>query len=197
MVVTNKRRVGRLAASAALASAACLALSMSANPAYAAEEPALRASISEPAPVAPGGTGKVRYEVTNVSDEATEGILLNISLPRYVSLDSDKRCQQTGTNPEGGALISCNISDDLGKLAPGQTRVSDTPFYIAKNAPPSTELGKLGALVVPLKNGEPTEDYRDLDGHNVVWTPITTSGGTQDSNTAAFEWWKKLVLPFM
>jgi len=180
MASTTGRRVDRLAATAALASAACVTLALFASPVFAAaEEPALRASISEPAAVAPGGRGEVTYRVTNVSDKATEAILLNISLPPYVRLESDERCEQTGLNDDGGALISCNIGDQLGKLAPDETTVAtDTPFFVAYDAPQSTEpteLGQLGALVVPLHNGEPTEDPADLDGHNVVWTTITTS----------------------
>ena len=177
MTLNMTGRPGRLVGTAVLASAAWLVFGLFASPAQAAAEPALYASISEPAPVAPGGRGEVEYKVTNVSNRATEGTLLNISLPPNVSLESDARCRRVGFNDNGGELISCSLSDELGKFAPGETKVArNTPFFIDASAPKSTELGHLEALVVPLENGYPTESPNDLDGYNYVSTPITTSG---------------------
>ena len=148
-----------------------------AGPALAAaggHEHALQASINDPAPVSPGATGELVYTVTNVGHRTTDGILLNVSLPPHVRLNKDPHCQRTGRNDEGGDLVSCNFSDAQGLLVPGQTRLSRTPFHVDRDAPAPHELGRLGALAVPLRNGRPTEDFRDLSGRNTVWTSIST-----------------------
>jgi hypothetical protein len=135
---------------------------------------ALKSTMTKPAPVSPGAGGTLHYEVTNVSPAPTDGVLLNVSLPRYVALPADRHCQQTGHTPDGGTTISCNMSDELGKFAPGQTRVSNQPFQVSPDAPRGATLGRIGALVVPLKGGKPTEDWHNLTGYNTSWTTIST-----------------------
>jgi hypothetical protein len=100
---------------------------------------------------------------------------MNVSLPPHVTLHTDAHCQQTGENPEGGQLISCSFDDQLGKFGPGETKSGTNDFAIAADAPRSASLGKLGALVVPLENGEPTEDWTDLEGDHVDRVEITTA----------------------
>ena len=144
--------------------------------AYAAPDSVLHASATAPAPIARGGSGILHYEVTNTSTTRTDGVLLKISLPKHVSLDRDPRCQQTDTTPDGGILLSCNLSDATGEIPAGEMVTSDTPVHVDASAPEGTTLGKLGALVVPLDaGGNPTEDWKDLRGPNVTWTPIRTA----------------------
>ncbi len=190
MTSGRTNRISRLACVAALTSAASIAIGMAAGPASAAEdhdghgEHALAASLSEPAPVAPGGSGVLVYKFRNVSDGPTKGILLNVALPEHVSLDPDSHCRPTGDNPEGGTLISCSFTDAQGKLGPGEEREARTPFHVAPDAPADADLGRLGALIVPLDgHGQPTEDWSDLDGANTVWTSIRTAS---DSSMAAW-----------
>jgi hypothetical protein len=77
---------------------------------------------------------------------------------------SDLHQRHVVRTPRGGQLISCSFNDQLGTFAPGETR--------------SASLGTLGALVVPLENGEPTEDWTDLGGAHVERVEITTAGST-------------------
>src|SRR5215218_284261 len=102
------RQTGRVAV---VATVACLGFGMLAGPAFAAgDEPDLKLTLTEPAAAAPGGTVEVRYTLENVSKKATEGILLNMSLPPHVSFGPAANCKETGKNDEGGKLVSCNIS---------------------------------------------------------------------------------------
>lgn len=182
MTSTTIRRTGKVAV---VASAVCMTLGLFTGSAFAdSDEPALEASLSEPDAVAPGGNGDVTLVVKNVSDEATEGVLLNVMLPPHVIMNYDGHCNQTGLTSEGGMMISCQYNDDLGQLDPGESREAVTPFTIEPLAPASTELGEMSALVVPLEDGEATEDWRDLDGPNTATTPITTADGG---------WWQSIT----
>ncbi|MFC5232522.1 hypothetical protein [Pseudonocardia zijingensis] len=150
-----------------------------ASPAFADEEHAFTLEIQEPDPVAPGTEGLITYELTNGGDEATDGVLVNVSLPPDVVLNFDvTRCQKTGTNEEGGDLVSCNFSDEFGKFAPGESKTSQASYTVAADAPESTSLGEVGALAVPLEKGEPTEDWSDLSGSHVDTAEITTGAGS-------------------
>ncbi|GAA5163386.1 hypothetical protein GCM10023321_50180 [Pseudonocardia eucalypti] len=152
-------------------------LALSSGTAYADNpRPALRVDSLNADPwIAPGGTGKVAYRITNTSGAATQGVLLNISLPKAVSIPQDPRCRNVGANAEGGALISCKVTDQAGKIATGGTVASGNTFTVANNAPAHTKLGRIGLLVVPLDgNGNPTEDYNDTVGANVRWAQVGT-----------------------
>jgi hypothetical protein len=138
----------------------------------------LKIDVHEPDPVAPGASGLISFNMTNTSDMAVNGVLMNVSLPPSVTLHTDSHCEQTGQNPEGGQLISCNFSDAQGKFAPGETRSGTNDFAVAADAPAGTDLGKLGALIVPLENGEPTEDWEDIEGDHVDRVEITTTEGS-------------------
>jgi hypothetical protein len=174
----SRQRITKAAAVAVMATSACLGSAFIASPAVADEEHAFDIEIQEPDAVAPGASGLISYTLTNASDEPTDGVLMNISLPPQVTLNTDSHCQQTGQNPEGGQLISCNFSDAAGKFAPGETFSGRNDFTVAADAPQSASLGKLGALVVPLEKGEPTEDWTDLEGDHVDWVEIKTAAGS-------------------
>lgn len=176
-MTTVNQRIRQVAGAVAVAATCGALLIVASGQAFAAPAPhALRTSLSKPAPVAPGSTGTITYTVKNQSAAATEGVLINISLPKYVTINPDAHCQKTGTNPEGGDLISCNMSDNLGKLAPGQTNTDHHQFAVAKEAPHHAMLGQLTTLAVPLKNGTtPTEDWHDFSGGNASTTVIVTS----------------------
>jgi hypothetical protein len=171
------RRTGRIAV---VATTAVVSFGVLAGPAFADNDsPDLELTLSEPVAAAPGSTVDVEYTLTNVSDKATEGMLLNMSLPEYVSFAPASNCQETGENNEGGTLVSCNISGPEGKLGAGESLESSTPFQISPDAPADTDLGKLGALVVPLKDGaEETEDWTDTSGPNAAETSISTASGS-------------------
>lgn len=143
----------------------------------ASDERALEATLAMPTSLPPGGSGELTYRLRNVSDQATEGVLVNISLPRYVStdLETDPHCQRTGTNDTGGTLVSCNFSDDWGKVAPGQTQLAQRGFHVAPDAPAHTVLGVVGVTAVPLEDGEPTEDWTDLEDANTTGVQVSTS----------------------
>jgi hypothetical protein len=146
--------------------------------AVADEEHAFDIEIQEPGPVAPGASGLISYTLTNTSDKFIDGILFNISLPPGVSVNTDSRyCVDVGAkNSEGGQMISCQFKDELGKFNPGETQESQTDFSIAADAPVSTDLGDLRALVVPLdEDGGAAEDENDLEGPNVDKAKIVTA----------------------
>ena len=172
------RPIGRVAV---MAAAACLGFGMLGGAAFAAPDvPDLKLTLAQPAAVAPGGTVDVQYTLENVSKKPTKGILLNMSLPPHVSFGSSPNCKTTGKNDEGGTLVSCNISGPEGKIAAGKSVKSTAPFKIAQDAPAGTDLGKLGALVVPLGEGaKPTEDWHDITGPNAAQTTISTSAGAK------------------
>jgi hypothetical protein len=174
----SRRRIARAAAVAVATTVACIGGTLLASPAFADEEHTLTIDIQEPDAVAPGTSGLLSFDFTNTGDKATDGILLNVSLPPYVTLRTDSHCEQTGQNPEGGQLISCSFNDAQGQLAAGETRSGTNDFTVAADAPESASLGELGALIVPLENGEPTEDWKDLEGDHVDWVEITTAAGS-------------------
>jgi hypothetical protein len=151
-------------------------LMLSTGAAYADNpRPALKAGMVATPVVAPGATGKVNYQLNNVSGRPTSGLLLNISLPRFVSLPADSRCKKTGSNPEGGDLISCNVQGPATFIAPGATLKGDNTFTVASNAPRHARLGRIGVLATPLNGvGQPAEDWNDTDGYNVSWSWIST-----------------------
>jgi len=147
------------------------------SPAVTRHAHALHASATTPDAVAPGGSGTFHYAVQNVSGKATDGVLMNVSIPRYVSLPNvtqDKHCKQTGTTASA-VLWSCAFTDENGKLQPGQTISSDPSFTLAKNTPGPVQ-DTIGVLVVPLDaNGKPTESWQDLSGPNTVKVPISST----------------------
>jgi hypothetical protein len=175
----SRRRIARAATIAVAATSACFASAVFSSPAFADEEHAFELEIQEPEPIAPGTEGLINYQLTNVGDKATDGVLINVSVPPDVTLNFDaNHCQKTGTNPEGGDLVSCNFSNELGKFAPGETKTSQASYTVAADAPESASLGKVGALAVPLEEGEPTEDWTDLEGSHVDQVEITTGAGS-------------------
>lgn len=171
------RHTGRLAV---VATAVCLGFGVLGGTAFAAnEEPDLKLTLEEAPAVAPGDTVEVPYVLENVSSETTDSILLNMSLPEFVSFAAPN-CQQTGETEDGGTLVSCNISGPEAVIAPGEKLETVAPFQISPDAPEGAELGKLGALVVPLDEGQEsgdTEDWTDITGHNADETLISTGAG--------------------
>lgn len=167
------RGLGGLLVAAAVTT---VGLGLSTGSAYADNpRPALKASLVATPVVAPGATGKLNYQLNNVSGHATSGLLLNISLPRFVSLPADPRCKKTGSNPQGGDLISCNVQGPSTNIAPGATLKGDNTFTVARNAPAHSRLGPIGVLATPLKgDGQPAEDWTDIHGYNVTWSSIST-----------------------
>jgi hypothetical protein len=175
----RSRRIARAVAVTVVTASACLSGALLASPAFAAEEHAFEIDIQDPEPIAPGTEGLITYDLTNTGDEATEGVLINVSLPPDVVLNFDAtQCQKTGQNAEGGDLVSCNFSNELGRFAPGESKTSQASYTVAADAPESASLGKVGALAVPVENGEPTEDWSDLEGSHVDQAEITTASGS-------------------
>lgn len=137
----------------------------------------LQVELTQPAPVAPGAGGTVHIEVTNTGETATEALLVNFSLPPSMTLDHSDDCQETGRNAENGVLLSCNIDDDIAKLAPGQTNKADLPFRIAEDAPAGAELGTMTVVAVPIGSPEEKDGWKDQDKDDPHFaeTQITTS----------------------
>jgi hypothetical protein len=175
----SRRRIARAATVAVAATSMALGGALLASPAFADEDHAFTLDIKDPEPIAPGTEGLITYELTNTSDKAVEGILINISLPPDVVLNADpNHCQKTDTNAEGGDIGSCNFTGGMGAFAPGESKTLEASYTVAEDAPESANLGKVGALVVPLEGGEPTEDWSDLEGPHVDQAEITTSAGS-------------------
>jgi hypothetical protein len=98
-----------------------------------------------------------------------------VSAPKTVSLDfggtrCDKRATSHGT--------TCYVTGEMGKFAPGETKVLEKSYTVVPAAPESASLGKVEAVVVPIVGGKPTEDKNDQDGPNTDAAEITTSGGS-------------------
>jgi hypothetical protein len=180
------RQTGRVAV---VATAVCMGLGVFGGSAFAAEEPNLELLLGEAPVVAPGQTAEVPYTLKNVGDEATDSLLLHMSLPPGVSFLAPN-CEETAhdaENPETGeveagrTLVACNISGPEAVLAPGQELNSVAPFEIASDAPADTELGTLGAQILPLEDGTETEAVeemeKDLSGANVDTTVLSTGSG--------------------
>ncbi|GAA4205278.1 LPXTG cell wall anchor domain-containing protein [Actinocatenispora rupis] len=188
MSVHAVRRVGAVAGLGLLASAG-IGMVAVATPAVAApsNDHALHASATTPDAVAPGGSGTFHYAIQNVSGKATDGVLMNVSIPRYVSLPNvtqDKHCKQTGTT-KMAVLWSCAFTDQSGKLQPGQTVSADPTYTLAKNTPGPAQ-DTIGVLVVPLDaNGQPTESWKDLSGPNTVKVPIRSTANHYDYKVSA------------
>ena len=183
---TSRGLVGLLVATAvATGLGLCTGTAYAANP-----RPALKASLTATPVVAPGHTGKLNYQLTNVSGHPTSGLLLNISLPKGVSLPADGRCKNVGTVPAndpsgnaGGELVSCNVQGPSTNIAPGATLKGDNTFTVAPTAPAHAKLGRIGVLATPLNaNGQPAEDWNDIYGNrsnqgfnnNVTWAWVAT-----------------------
>jgi hypothetical protein len=150
-----------------------------ASPAFADEEHAFALDILEPAPIAPGTDGHISYELTNTSGEAIDGILIRISLPPDVALKANPdHCQKTGKNAEGGDEGHCSFTGGIGAFAPGESKALEVGYTVAADAPEGESLGKVGALVVPIEGGEPTEDKDDLSGSHVDQAEITTAAAS-------------------
>jgi hypothetical protein len=150
-----------------------------ASPAFADEEHAFTLDIKDPEPIAPGTDGIITYELTNTSDEATDGFLINISIPPTVVLNLDAdNCEKFDTNREGGDMVRCTFIGEIGQFAPGESKVLEKSYSVAADAPESASVGKIGANVVPIVAGEPTEDPTDIKGTHVDYAEITTSAGS-------------------
>jgi hypothetical protein len=164
---------------AVAATSMALSGALLASPALADEDHAFKLNIKDPAPTAPGTDGIVTYELTNTSGEATDGFLINISLPPAVDLNLDPNsCEKFSTNREGGDMFRCTFTGGIGKFAPGESKVLEKSYTVAADAPESASLGQVGANVVPIVNGETTEDPTDIKGPHVDYAEITTSAGS-------------------
>lgn len=175
----SRRRIARVATVAAAATSMALSGALLASPAFADEEHAFKLDIQDPEPIAPGTDGIITYELTNTSSEATDGFLINISIPPTVDLNLDPdNCEKFDTNREGGDMIRCTFVGGIGTFAPGESKVLEKSYSVAADAPESSSLGQIGANVVPIVAGEPTEDLRDIKGSHVDYSEITTSAGS-------------------
>jgi hypothetical protein len=164
---------------AVAATSMALSGALLASPALADEEHAFTLDIKDPEPIAPGTDGIISYELTNTSDEATDGFLINISIPPAVALNLDAdNCEKFDTNREGGDMVRCTFVGGIGKFAPGESKVLEKSYSVAADAPESASLGKIGANVVPIVAGGPTEDPTDIKGTHVDYAEITTSSGS-------------------
>jgi hypothetical protein len=164
---------------AVAATSMALSGALLASPALADEDHAFKLDIKDPAPTAPGTEGLIAYELTNTSDKAIDGFLINISIPPTVDLNLDAdNCEKFDTNREGGDMIRCTFVGGIGKFAPGESKVLEKSFSVAADAPQSGSLGQVGANVVPIVDGEPTEDPTDIKGTHVDYAEITTSAGS-------------------
>jgi hypothetical protein len=175
----HSRRLARVATVAAAATSMALTGALLASPAFADEEHAFTLDIQDPAPVAPGTDGVITYTLTNTSGEAIDGFLINISIPPAVGLNLDPdNCEKFDTNREGGDMVRCTFTGGIGKFAPGESKVLEKSYTVAADAPEQTSLGELGANVVPIVNGDTTEDPTDIKGPHVDYTEITTSAAS-------------------
>ncbi|MGA8112425.1 MAG: LPXTG cell wall anchor domain-containing protein [Actinocatenispora sp.] len=179
------KRYGRLTAGLGVLAGTGVGLAVLAAPAAAdpGTDHVLHASASTPDAVSPGGTGTFRYSVQNTGGSTTAGVLMNVALPHYVTLpqvEQDKQCQRTEVTAEH-TLYSCAITDQNGKLTPGQVATNTVSFGVAKNAPGPQDIGSIAVLVVPLDTGgQPTESWQDLKGPNTVGAAVTTTKNSYD-----------------
>ncbi len=175
----SRRRMARVATVAVSATSMALSGALLASPAFADEDHAFKLDIKDPAPIAPGTDGIISYELTNTSSEAADGFLINISLPPAVDLNLDAdNCAKFSTNREGGDMFRCTFIGGIGRFAPGESKVLEKSYSVAADAPESASLGNVGANVVPIVNGEPTEDPTDIRGPHVDYAEITTSAAS-------------------
>ena len=173
----SRRGIARAATVTVAAASMALSGALLAAPASAHAEHAFTLDIKDPQPVAPGADGVLTYELTNTSGQATDGFLIRFSAPKNVSADfGSTPCKKFDTNAEGGPMIECAVTGEMGRFAPGQSKALEKSYTVAEDAPESTSLGKVGALVVPIVDGEIKEDATDLDGPNVDYAEITTAG---------------------
>jgi hypothetical protein len=175
----SRRGIARVATVAVTAASLALSGALLASPALADEGHAFKLDIREPAPVAPGTDGVITYELTNTSGEAIDGFLINVSVPPAVDLNLDPdNCEKFDTNREGGDMVRCTFVGGIGTFAPGESKVLEKSYSVAADAPESASLGKIGANVVPIVGGAPTEDPTDIRGSHVDYAEITTSAGS-------------------
>jgi hypothetical protein len=175
----SRRGIVRVATVAVAATSMALSGALLASPALADEGHAFRLDIRDPEPIVPGTDGIITYELTNTSDDAADGFLINISIPPAVDLELDpNNCEQFSTNREGGDMVRCTFIGGIGTFAPGESKVLEKSYSVAADAPESASLGKIGANVVPIVDGEPTEDPTDIKGSHVDYAEITTSAGS-------------------
>jgi hypothetical protein len=171
----SRRGIARVATVAIAATSIALSGALLASPALADEEHAFTLDIKDLAPVAPGADGVITYTLINTSDEATDGFQIMVSAPKTVSLDfGGTRCDKRATS----AGTTCYVTGEMGKFAPGETKVLEKSYRVAATAPESASLGKVEATVVPIVGGKPTEDKNDKDGPNTDSAEITTSAGS-------------------
>jgi hypothetical protein len=173
----SRRRITRAATVAVAATSMALSGALLASPAFADEGHVFTLDIKDPAPVAPGADGVLTYELTNTSDEATDGFMIYISIPSGVDFDLEpNNCTETDIDPEGGeVVVRCNFDGGIGQFAAGESKVLEKSYTIAADAP---ESARVGALVVPSANGEATEAPTDRGGSNEDYAEITTSAGS-------------------
>jgi hypothetical protein len=176
----SRRRIARVATVTVAATSMALGGALLASPAFADEENAFTLDIKDPAPVAPGADGVITYTLTNTSDNATDGFMIYISIPSGVNFDLDPNtCGETDHDPEGGeVVVRCNFDGGIGQFAAGESKVLEKSYTVAADAPEQTSLGELGANVVPIVNGDTTEDPTDIKGPHVDYTEITTSAAS-------------------
>jgi hypothetical protein len=150
-----------------------------ASPAFADEGHAFNLDILDQEPIAPGASGVLTYELTNTSSETLDGFLINISMPLTVDLELDpNNCEKFDTNREGGDMVRCTFIGGIGQFAPGESKVLEKSYSVAADAPESSSLGKIGANVVPIMDGETTEDPTDIKGSHVDYAEVSTSSGS-------------------
>lgn len=175
----NRRRIARSATVAVAAASMALSGAFLASPAFADEGHAFNLDIQDQEPIAPGTSSVLIYELTNTSSEALDGFLINISMPPTVDLELDPtNCEKFDTNREGGDMVRCTFIGGIGRFAPGESKVLEKSYSVATDARESSSLGKIGANVVPIVDGETTEDPTDIKGSHVDYAEVSTSSGS-------------------
>jgi hypothetical protein len=99
-------------------------------------------------------------------------------MPPTVDLNLDDNCEKFDTNREGGDMVRCTLVGGIGAFAPGESKVLEKSFTVAADAAESGSLGQIGANVVPIVDGEPTEDPTDIKGSHVDYAEVTSSAGS-------------------
>lgn len=173
----SRRGIARAATVAVAAASMALSGTLLAAPAFADGGPAFALDIKDPQPVAPGADGVITYELTNTSAEPTDGFMIYISIPSHVDLDLDPTtCVETDIDPEGGeVVVRCNFAGETGKFAAGETKVLERTYTVSADAPPSANLGRIAALVVPSEGSEATESPNARGGSNEDRAEIETA----------------------
>jgi hypothetical protein len=174
----HRRGITRSATVAVAAASMVLSGAFLASPAFADEGHTFNLDISDQAPIAPGAGGILTYQLTNTSNEAVDGFLINLSMPPTVDLELDpNNCEKFGTNREGD-MVSCTFIGGIGQFGPGESKTLTKSYSVAADALASSSLGNIGANVVPIVNGETTEDPTDIKGPHVDYVEVSTSSGS-------------------